>query len=149
MILDTLENAKQYFNLNTGFPKAFEFLSRPDIKNLPNEKYEIDGDRIFAIVSRGPGRGRDGSLLETHEKYIDIQFVLEGLDEMGWKPKSSCRNPSTDYIQKDDVQLFTDSPDVWLPCTSNTFAIFFPKDAHMPAISSGEIHKVIIKVAAY
>ena len=147
MILDVLDNAHIYPKLNTRFAKSFEFLLRPDIKELPDEKYVIDGDRVFAIVSRGPGREKDGSLLETHEKYIDIQLVLAGLDEMGWKSKSSCKKPSIEYDQEKDIQLFKDTPDTWLSCTSNTFAIFFPEDAHMPMISSGEIHKIIVKVA--
>ena len=147
MILDILENANQYLELNKGFKKAFEFLLRKDLRELPAEKYEIDGERIYAIVSRGPGRKREDALLETHIKYIDIQLVLAGEDEMGWKSKSSCRQPTIEYDSEKDVQLFKDMPDVWLPCRSNTFAVFFPEDAHMPMISSGEVHKVVVKVA--
>ncbi len=147
MVLDILENADQYLKLNKGFTKAFEFLLRPDLKELHNEKYEIDGDRIFAIVSKGPGREKEDALLETHKKYIDIQLILAGIDEMGWKSKSSCEQPSIEYNHERDVQLFKDKPDTWLSCTSNRFVIFFPKDAHMPTISSGELHKIIVKVA--
>jgi len=35
MILDALENAHRYLALNKGFAKAFEFLLRPDLKELP------------------------------------------------------------------------------------------------------------------
>lgn len=35
MILDILENAHRYLPLNKGFAKAFEFLLRPDLKELP------------------------------------------------------------------------------------------------------------------
>ncbi len=148
MILDILENAACYLALNEGFAKAFEFISRPDLQELPVGKYEIDGDRIYAMVAREPGRRKEDALLETHEKYIDIQFILAGTDTMGWKPKSLCKQPTQGYDQKADIQFFADQPDAWLATESGVFAIFFPEDAHMPLISSGEIHKVVVKIAA-
>jgi len=147
MILDVLENAHRYLALNKGFAKAIEFLLRPDLKELPVGKYEIDGDRVYATVSKVFGRKKEDALLEKHEKYIDIQLVLAGTDNMGWKPKSSCRQPSGEYDQKRDLQLFADEPEAWLSTESGSFAIFFPEDAHMPLISSGQLHKVVVKVA--
>lgn len=147
MILDSLENATSYVALNTGFTKAFEFLTRPDLKELPDDRYEIDGERVYAMVSRVPGRKKEDALLETHEKYIDIQLVLAGIDDMGWKPKSSCEKPTGEYDSESDVQFFTDAPDVWLSAKSGIFAVFFPEDAHIPLISEGELHKVVVKVA--
>ena len=148
MILDVLENAHRYLPLTNGFAKAFEFLMRSDLKELPVGRYEIDGERVYGIVSKDIGRKKEDALLETHEKYIDIQLVLAGTDDMGWKPKSSCKHPSEKYGQETDIQFFTDKPDAWLSTESGTFAIFFPEDAHMPLISSGQIHKVVVKVAA-
>ena len=147
MILDVLENAHRYLVLHEEFAKAFDFLLRPDLKELPVGKYEIDADRVYAIVSKELGRKKEDALLETHEKYIDIQLVLAGTDDMGWKPKSLCKQPAGEYDQKNDEQIFADEPDVWISTVSGAFVIFFPEDAHMPLISSGQIHKVVVKVA--
>lgn len=147
MIFDVLENAHHYLALNKGFTKAIEFFLRPDLKELPVNKYEIEGDRLYAMVSKDPGRNKKDALLETHEKYIDIQLVLAGTDNMGWKPKSLCKHPSGKYDQKTDVQFYKDEPVAWISTQSGAFAIFFPEDAHMPSISSGQLHKVIVKVA--
>jgi len=147
MILDVIENSHRYLSLNKRFAKAFEFLMRPDLKELPADKYEIDGDRIFAIVAKEAGRKKEDALLETHEKYIDIQFVLAGTDTMGWSPKSSCKQPCEQYDPEKDLQFFEDKPEAWLATHGGAFAIFFPEDAHMPLISSGQLHKVIVKVA--
>lgn len=148
MILDVLENAHRYLALNKGFAKAFEFLSRPDLKELPVGKYEIDGDQVYAMVAKEAGRKKEDALLETHETYIDIQYILAGTDTMGWKPKSLCKQPTQEYDEKKDIQFFADKPNAWLATESGAFAIFFPEDAHMPLISSGQIHKVIVKIAA-
>lgn len=145
--MDVLENAPRYLSLNAGFDKALAFLARPDLKELPVAKYVLDGDRVFAMVSKEPGRQKEDALLETHEQYIDIQLVLAGTDEMGWKPKSLCKQPTGEYDQKTDMQFFADEPDAWLATQSGAFVIFFPEDAHMPLISSGQLHKVVVKVA--
>ena len=92
------------------------------------------------------GRKKEDALLETHEKYIDIQLVLAGTDNMGWKPKLLCKNPAGEFDPEKDVQFFKDNPDSWLETKSGAFAIFFPEDAHMPLIASGMLHKVVVKV---
>jgi biofilm protein TabA len=147
MIVDVLENANQYLAMNNGFAKAIEFLLRSDLKELPVMNYEIDGDRVYAMVAKDHGRKKENALLETHEKYIDIQLVLAGTDNMGWKPKSSCKRPTGEYTKESDAQFFSDEPDVWLSVREGAFAIFFPEDAHMPMISSSQLHKVVVKVA--
>lgn len=147
MILDVLENAHRYLTLHQGFARAFAFLGRPDLKELPVDTYAIDGKRVFAMVAREPGGKKEDSLLETHERYIDIQLVLAGTDTMGWSPKSWCKRPSALYDPETDLQFFLDEPAVWLPTPGGAFVIFFPEDAHMPLISSGQIHKVVVKIA--
>jgi biofilm protein TabA len=147
MILDLLENAHRYCALNKSFTKAFEFLSRAELKELPLGKCEIDGERIYATISKRAGRKKEDALLETHEKYIDIQLILAGTDTMGWKPKSLCHQPTQDYDPKSDMQFFADTPDAWFATESGAFAVFFPEDAHMPLISSEVIHKVVVKIA--
>ena len=147
MILDVSEHARYYLNLSVGFDNAFKFLSNPGLKELPPGKYEIDGDRIFALVSKNPGRKKEEAQLEIHQKYIDIQLILSGIDQMGWKPASACRQPATDYDDQKDIQFFADQPDAWIPVKSGMFVIFFPEDAHQPLVSDGDIHKVVVKVA--
>jgi biofilm protein TabA len=147
MILDVLENAHRYPALNTGFAKAFEFLMRPDLEELPVGRYEIDGELVYAMVSTNSGRRKEDALLETHERYIDIQLVLAGTDTMGWKPRSLCKRPRGEYDRNNDARFFSDEPDAWISVKSGAFAIFFPEDAHMPLISSGQIHKVVVKVS--
>ena len=147
MILDILDNAPRYLALNKGFAKAFEFLRQPDLANLPEVKHTIDGDRVFAIVSKSPGRNKQDAMLEAHEKYIDIQFVVAGTDDMGWRPRATCTQPDADYDPENDVQFFKDEPDAWISTKMGAFVILFPDDPHMPMISSDAVHKIVVKVA--
>ena len=147
MIMDLIENSPRYLALNSGFARGFEFLKQPNLGDLPAGRHEIDGERVYALVVKDHGKNRDEGLLETHNNYIDIQYVHAGKDDLGWKSKSSCPAPMDPYDLENDVELFKDGPDAWLATGPGAFAIFFPEDAHMPMISSGDLHKVVIKVA--
>jgi len=146
MILDILENSARYNALHKGFEKAFEFLKRSDLKELPVGTYEIDSNLIYAMVSKDQGREVEEANLETHERYIDIQYVISGTDTMGYRAKRTCTKPIDEYNQKNDVQFFSDAPTSWATTQSGSFTIFFTDDAHMPLISKDIIHKVVVKV---
>ncbi len=147
MIYDILDNSDRYAALHEGFAEAFAFLRRLDLRELEVDRYVLDGDRIFAMVTREPGRDMDEAQLEAHEKYVDIQMVLEGIDGMGWRPRSLCRQPVGPYDPDEDICFYADPPAAWLPVAPGMFVIFFPEDTHLPLISPGLIHKVVVKVA--
>jgi YhcH/YjgK/YiaL family protein len=147
MILDVLDNADRYLTLNKGFRNGFAFLMRSDLKKLKTGRHEIHSDRVYAIVEDGPGRTREQAELEAHERYIDIQLVVDGTDSIGWKLKSACKQVSKKYDANNDIQFFKDEPDSWLPVTAGSYVILFPEDAHMPMISQGHLRKVVVKIA--
>ncbi|MGE5189982.1 MAG: YhcH/YjgK/YiaL family protein [Gemmatimonadota bacterium] len=147
MILDTLANSGRYHGVHDGFRRAFEFLSRTDPKTLAPGRIPIEGDRLFAIVTKEPGRGRREARLECHARYIDVQYIVSGVDMMGWKPVSACRRPAGPLDAEKDIRYFEDDPEAWIAVHAGAFAVFFPEDAHLPRLSAAEIHKVVVKVA--
>ncbi len=147
MIFDTLADANRYESLNPHFAKAFEFLGRTDLAELPDGRHEIDGDNVFAVVLREPGRGREGVTLEAHRKYIDIQFCVAGIDEMGWRPLAECTGDGQGFDESNDLEFFTETPAGWASVPPGSFAIFFPSDAHAPMGGVGDLHKIIVKLA--
>ncbi len=148
MILDKLTNIETYANLSDNFKTAISFLQATDLSQLqPDEKYEIDGENVYAMVGRAQGRDRDAAKLEVHRKYADIQIVLEGIDEMGWKSCDECITPENEYDPDGDYQLFLDKTDCWIPVGPGMFTIFFPQDAHAPLVSNDMLLKIVVKVA--
>lgn len=137
MIFDTLTNADRYSVLHPLFPIAFEFIRKTDLWALSSGSYPIAGDDLFVIVENVTGRNREEAKLECHRKYIDIQLVLEGVDEMGWKSLSDCYDPVDDYCKERDIQFFRDVPASWIATPAGAFCIFFPEDAHAPLVSPG------------
>ncbi len=147
MILGTIDNCERYYILNPLFKRAFEFIKNNNLKDLAEGKYEIDGKDLFAIISTAMGRKREDALLESHRKYIDIQFLADGDEEIGWKPLSQCHN-NKGYDDEKDVDFFEDKPLLWFKLKPNNFTIFFPEDAHLPMVSDRIVKKVVIKVSA-
>ena len=147
MILDTLPNAYRYTNLHPLFAKVFDYIQNNPLSTLTTGKHAIAGDDLFVIIERVQGRSKESTQLECHRKYIDIQLVLDGVDEMGWKSLADCQNPIDDYSATYDVQLFNAMPTAWVATPANSFCIFFPEDAHTALVGSGSIHKAVFKVA--
>ncbi|HZW86366.1 MAG TPA: YhcH/YjgK/YiaL family protein [Gallionella sp.] len=147
MIFDTLSNFNRYIDLHVLFPRVAQYLRETDLAALTPGRHSIAGEQLFVIVEALAGRSRDAAKLECHRKYIDIQLVLEGTDEMGWKPVPACTKPIGAFNAEQDSQFFHDTPDSWIATPPGAFCIFFPEDAHAPLVSSGNIRKAIFKIA--
>jgi YhcH/YjgK/YiaL family protein len=147
MILDTLKQADRYSTLHPLFVRAFEFLRCTDLMSLEPGMHTVQGEELFAIVEHCSGRTRAEAKLESHRRYIDIQLVLDGVDEMGWRPLAECVNPVADYDAARDIRFYNDAPATWVATPAGSFCMFFPEDAHAPLVSDGMIRKVIMKIA--
>jgi len=147
MIIDTIQNASRYFSLHPLFAKAFQFINQTDLANAADGKSDI-AEGLKAIISNAPGKTKEASLakFECHDKNIDIQLCVNGVETIGWKPREKCISANGDYNDEKDVLFFGDTPDMFFQLTNGQFAIFFPEDVHAPMIGEGAIKKLVIKV---
>jgi len=156
MILDSLAGADRYVSLHPAFGRGFTYLREANWTQLTSAaqqagqsstRHPIDGDRIFVSIDCVDGRGREGARLEAHRRYIDIQFTIDGNEEIGWKPLADCALTSEPYDEAKDIMFFRDRPDSWLSLPAGRLAIFFPDDAHAPLAGRGTLKKAIVKIA--
>ena len=147
MIVDTLKNAPKYFSVHPLFAKAFQFIGQTDLANAADGKSDI-AEGLKAIFSNKTGMSAEASVskFECHNKHIDIQLCIHGVEQIGWKPREKCSNENGGYNPEKDVQLYNESPDMYFQLTDGQFAIFFPEDVHAPMIGDAEIKKLVIKV---
>jgi YhcH/YjgK/YiaL family protein len=149
MIVDRLENANFYAQLSPGFAQAFRTLSDAAFVNRPDGRYEIDCDRLYALVQRYTTRPPEKCNLEAHRRYIDIQLIVSGEELIRVAParELELRQP---YEPGSDKMLFHPGGRMSSVCLSPaTFAVFFPQDAHMPCMQAdgpAEVHKVVVKL---
>lgn len=149
MILDTLKNAEKYYKLDDNFRKAFEFLKANKLEELEAGRYEIDKDNVFAMVQAYTTSNESEIKWEAHRKYIDIQYVFEGTEVMGWYPAEKL-TVKAEYSDEKDIAFYNEV-DLWTKCIlrAGEFAIFFPEDGHKPSCSVEKplpVKKVVVKI---
>ena len=150
MITDSIINSEFYYSLNRNFKSAFEWIKSTDLLKLEKGKIEIQGEEIFAIVNDYKTVDSSVSKLEAHQRYIDLQFVIEGKEMMGYIAKNN-QTPFKEYDQEGDYALYVDSNTVLLPFEENSFFLLFPQDLHMPGIHyfgrEEQVKKLVLKIA--
>lgn len=145
MILGHLNTCERYEKLHALFPKAFAFLKGTDLAKLPDGKSDIDGDELFAIVSRNSDSENDNKL-EAHRKYIDIHYAAQGSDTIGWKPLHACTTAVSEFDVEKDVILFNDGDHTTVSLKEGQFVIVYPEDAHAPLLKTKGLLKIVLKI---
>lgn len=142
MITDDIKNLKNY---NIVSKKVVDFLM-----NLPEETghYEID-DKSFANIDIYNTKPIEQCKFEAHKKYIDIQMLLEGSEELDYISVDGLEI-SEAYDEARDVMFFHNpekTPDT-LQLEPFKFALIYPYEAHRPQMGNGQkVKKVVVKIA--
>ena len=145
MILASLAVCNLYEEFHPLFPLAFAEIKRIASESWVEDTFIIIENDIFIITSDNKPKGADAKL-EFHKKYIDIQFVCEGEDAIGWKNLCDCKELLSPYNEEKDYGLYSDNSTTVINVPLNHFAIFFPDDAHAPLAGNKNCKKIIAKV---
>ena len=148
MILDSLKNSALYESLHPRFKCVFDFIESHDLASMECGRHDIDGDYIFVNVQELDLRPTSEARLELHRRYIDIQVLLRGEEELfGWSEKKDCLKAEADFDEQKDVQFFTDVPQCFYSLKVGQFTILYPEDGHAPMLGEGAVKKCIFKIA--
>ena len=147
MIIDTLANGSQYVALHPGFKAAFDHLASIDLNALEVGKYEVDGVKYAVMAKDGATKEAASEKFECHDKNIDIQVLISGLETMGWKSRNDCTSLKGEYNAEKDVSFYSDAAESYITLHAGQFVIFYPNDVHAPMIGDGFIKKLVVKVA--
>jgi YhcH/YjgK/YiaL family protein len=147
MIVDNISNGNLYFGVSARMEKALKYLQQNDFTKMDAGKYEIDGNDVFALVQKYDSKPIANGVWEAHRNFIDVQYVADGAEQMGYAYLKSL-NVSKEYDPAGDY-LLLEGKGIMLNCQKGTFAVFGPEDAHMPCIAIDApqpIVKVVVKV---
>lgn len=147
--IDKVQFARQYHLNQAAWDKAFAYLKNTDLKTLANGRHVIDGDNVYAIVTEAPTKDYDKTAFESHRKYIDLQYVITGEENMAKAPVNSV-TVSKPYDETTDLANYTGEGKIYT-VPAGTFMLFFPTEAHRPNISPGGnkvVKKIVIKIKA-
>jgi YhcH/YjgK/YiaL family protein len=145
MIFDSIQNAEYYFAIDPNIKKGLEFLmNTKNLKDLPVGKHEIDGENVFALVQHYETKDFELDKWEAHKKYLDIQFMLQGTENIA-VARIEDMQPNTEYKPESDYWLFTGSG-CNIKMTENKFLILSPEDIHQPGLVCNDAAKGVIKI---
>lgn len=148
MIVDNLENLNKYISLNPLFEQAIEFLSSNNLLEMEVGKTLLKGDDLVVNIAQTSPKTKEEAKLETHNKFIDIQIPLSGVEVFGYTPATNCIPVDAEYNAENDITFFEGLSETYVTVKPGMFAIFFPEDGHAPGISTTGVKKVIVKVLA-
>jgi len=149
MILGDLkawEHGRNYSHADIAV--AVEELIKLAERNPEAGRIEIDGDNMYINVMELEAKSPDEQVAEKHEKYIDVHYLFEGEETIGWSPQRSGVEPTKAYDAEGDYMLYAPAPDeVLLQMKPGMFAVFFPEDVHRPGMGApGRIKKAVVKI---
>jgi biofilm protein TabA len=144
MIYDSILNAGLYLGLHPDFKQVFTELKRIGAEQIPAPRKDVRSDDVYLLFFEMTGTGN--AKLEHHRRYIDIHYVVEGVDQIGINATHSCKQLVTSKLDDEDYALYADKADFLLPVRAGSFAVFFPDDAHAPLMGTTPFKKVVAKI---
>ena len=127
-----LTNLKQYLDLLAALPS-----------DAPDGKTSLENGAYYTIFTVNL---KDGSAanFESHKKYIDLQYILEGTEEMEYADLTDLVSTAP-YSEEKDCEFWSGKGTV-LSFRPGDFAVYAPADGHKPGLGKGVSRKVVVKI---
>ena len=145
---DDKQNNIEYYSI---MKDIIHYLKKTDFAKFDDGEYPIGNKGIVAKVQRYITKPVRQCKAETHNKYVDVQFIYKGEENLGWCPLSPELEISQDYDSIKDVTFYKKLvPESYVVLSERSFAVLYPTDVHRPcgALDDNpeEVTKVVVKI---
>ena len=147
MIFDHASRLPMYRSVAKHMHHAITFLSRRDLATLPTGRHDIAGVDAYAMIQEYQTLAIEQANWESHCKYIDVQFIVAGVERMGHGYIDDFK-PIEAYDESRDF-LFHTGHGHELVVPAGMFAMFWPHDVHRPNVAIDQpaaVRKVVVKL---
>ncbi len=150
MIFDKMENISDYFEELPLLKKVEDFVVDFKNRKLADGTYEIDGKRVFAMVQSYRTQPQTQEMMfEAHKKYIDLQYIVNGIEKIRWARLDSVDLVEEKYSTGGDIAFYEGDAMFDFTLTKGTFLLLYPEDAHLPGLSAQKdvnVRKIVFKI---
>jgi len=129
--------------------QAIEYVKQHVTAQTPLGKHDIDGSRLFMLVSEDTTQPLAERQAEFHQRYLDIQIVMRGQEGMTF----SCLpagTPQTDWLDDKDIAFLPEGEqEKTVVLSEGDFVVFYPGEVHKPLCAVGspaQVRKVVVKM---
>lgn len=147
MIIDRIDNIDFYFGLNDKIKRAGFYLKDTKLNMIKPGRYTIEDDKLYALVQSYETINIDQGRWEGHRRYIDLQYIVEGIELMGYANINNM-NIASEYDKTKDILFFNGEGD-YFTVNKGYFVLFTPNDIHKPCLTGSKpnkVKKVVIKI---
>ena len=130
--------------------KGLAYLRDTDFSKMEDGKHKVDGDSMVAILSEYSPDVRENRKAETHNKHIDIQYIVSGEEIMGFASLSDGTENADGYLSEKDATFYKSvANEIDIKVLQGMYAVFYPWDIHRPGCLSQpgvKVRKVVLKL---
>lgn len=129
--------------------RALEIIEELDWETVECGRYDVD-DELYYTVQEYETKYPEQARYEAHEKYVDIQYIVKGIERMEFAETSKLK-VTEKYNPEKDVK-FLEEPKVIDASIveAGDYRIFYPEDAHRPGLcvnnTPGKVKKILAKI---
>lgn len=128
---------------------AIDFLGKLNpVDIVPGQKYEVN-EYFYYTLQEYETKLYEECILESHRKYIDIQWIVEGTEELQICDVS-CLALKDEYNEDKDIVIWKPQLNMTrVVLRNNSYIVLYPKVAHMGCIAVGKpgrVKKIVGKV---
>ncbi|QWT42411.1 YhcH/YjgK/YiaL family protein [Dickeya dadantii] len=150
IICDQQDWGREKYALHPIIHQAIDYISTTDFTAMATGKYDIIPGKMFCLLQEFTTEPADERLAESHFKFVDIQYLLQGEETIGVARGSRDNTVIEDKSEHHDIVFYRDiQNESFISLTPGMFAVFFPEDLHRPCCQSqGQsfIRKAVIKI---
>lgn len=95
MIIGNIHNLQPW--LPQELRQAIEHIKAHVTAETPKGKHDIEGNRLFYLISEDMTEPYEARRAEYHARYLDIQIVLKGQEGMTFSTQPAG-TPDTDWL---------------------------------------------------
>lgn len=145
MIYDDITNIERY-----NIPENVVSFIKAMSDDITEGKYKVD-ENNYANVNVYTTKSHQDCPLEAHKKYIDIQLLLYGKEQLNYTDINGL-SVSNEYDESRDVMFFHTPayPLNSIQLSKGKFTLLYPNEAHSPQMNyndnSCEVKKVVVKI---
>lgn len=147
MIVGNIHNLQSW--LPQELAQAIDYVKQHVTDATPTGKHDIDGSRLFYLVSDDMTQPFAERRAEYHARYLDIQIVLKGQEGMTFSTLPNG-TPDTDWLADKDIAFLpAGEQEKTVVLSEGDFVVFYPGEVHKPLCVVGEaapVRKVVVKL---
>lgn len=116
--------------------------------NTPNGRYDFGDTCYVNVMDCDTKEPTDDSLMETHERYVDVQFLIDGEEKFLCADKNGLML-AVAYNPQKDIAFYRFEHAVEVVCHTGEAIVLDTCDAHLPGCAvdgAKTVKKAVMKV---